>query len=72
MYQPMSTTIKVGTTVTWTNKDEEPHTVRSDSKLFASGALDTNESYSFRFDKPGTYRFVCSIHPRMTGTVVVQ
>ena len=61
-----------GSTVTWTNKDDEPHTVASEGGLFRSAALDTNESFSFRFDKPGTYRYTCSIHPRMTGTVVVR
>ena len=72
MFKPVSLSVKVGTTVVWTNEDDEPHTVRSETRLFASGALDTNESYSFRFDKPGTYVFFCSIHPRMTGTVVVE
>ena len=71
-YQPMSLAIRAGTTVTWTNGDDEPHTVRSESKLFASGALDTKEQYSFRFDRPGTYRYACSMHSRMTGTIVVQ
>jgi len=72
MFKPASVSIKAGTTVIWTNEDDEPHTVRIESRLFASGALDTNESFSFRFDKPGTYVFYCSIHPRMTGTVVVE
>ena len=72
MFQPASLTIKVGATVTWTNKDDEPHTVKSDTGLFRSGAMDTNESFSFKFDKPGTYHFTCSIHPRMTGTIIVQ
>ena len=58
--------------MTWTNKDEEPHTVVSLSGLFRSGALDTNDSFSFRFDKPGTYYYICTIHPRMTGSIVVQ
>ena len=61
-----------GSTVAWANQDEEPHTVTSDTGLFRSGALDTNESFSFKFDKPGTYHFTCSIHPRMVGTIVVQ
>jgi plastocyanin len=52
--------------------DDEPHSVVSDTGLFRSGAMDTNESYSFKFDKPGTYHFTCSIHPRMVGTIVVQ
>ena len=72
MFAPTSLTVKAGSTVTWTNKDGEPHTVVSETGLFRSGALDTNESFSFRFDQPGTYRYVCSIHPRMTGTIQVQ
>jgi plastocyanin len=72
MFAPTSLTVKAGSTVTWTNKDDEPHTVVSDSGQFRSGALDTNESFSFRFDKPGTYHYACSIHPRMTGTILVQ
>jgi plastocyanin len=72
MFAPASMTVTAGSTVTWTNKDDEPHTVVSDTGLFRSGALDTNESFSFRFDKPGTYRYACSIHPRMVGTIVVQ
>ncbi|MGH8305216.1 MAG: cupredoxin domain-containing protein, partial [Steroidobacteraceae bacterium] len=55
MFAPLSLTIKAGSTVTWTNSDDEPHTVVSDTGLFRSGALDTGESFSFRFDKPGTY-----------------
>ena len=72
MFVPMSLTVKAGTTVIWANMDDEPHTVVSDTGLFRSGAIDTKESFSFRFDKPGTYRFTCSIHPRMAGTVVVE
>jgi len=72
MFAPISMTVSVGTTVTWTNLDDEPHTVVSDTGVFRSGAMDTNESYSFKFDKPGTYHYTCSIHPRMVGTIVVQ
>jgi plastocyanin len=72
MFTPNSVTVKAGSTVTWANMDDEPHTVVSDIGLFRSGAMDTNESFSFKFDKPGTYRFACSIHPRMVGTIVVQ
>jgi plastocyanin len=72
MFTPMSLTVKAGSTVTWANMDEEPHTVVSNTGLFHSGALDTNESFSFKFDKPGTYQFACSIHPRMVGTIIVQ
>jgi plastocyanin len=71
MFAPLSLSVTAGSTVTWTNKDDEPHTVVSDSGLFRSAAMDTNESFSFRFDKPGTYHYACSIHPRMVGTIVV-
>jgi plastocyanin len=72
MFSPMTVTVSAGATVTWANMDDEPHTVVSDTGLFRSGAIDTNESFSFKFDKPGTYHFTCSIHPRMVGTIVVQ
>ena len=72
MFAPTSMTVAAGSTVTWTNKDDEPHTVVSAEGLFRSAALDTEESFSFRFDKPGTYRYTCSIHPRMVGTIVVR
>jgi plastocyanin len=71
-FAPMSLTVKAGTTVSWKNQDDEPHTVVSDAGLFRSGALDENDAFTYKFDKPGTYGFVCSIHPRMTGTIVVQ
>jgi len=57
--------------MTWVNKDGEPHTVVSVDGLFRSGALDTDDHFSFKFDKPGSYRFVCSIHPQMVGTIEV-
>jgi plastocyanin len=72
MFAPAALTVGVGATVTWTNKDDEPHTVVSDAGLFRSGALDTGESFSFSFDRPGTYHYLCSIHPRMVGTIVVH
>jgi plastocyanin len=71
-FSPMSLTVKAGTTVTWVNKDDEPHTVVSDSGLFRSGAVDADDTFAFKFDKPGTYHFSCSSHPRMIGTIVVQ
>src|SRR5260221_3582946 len=71
-FSPMSLTVPAGTTVLWKNLDEEPHTVVSDSGLFRSGGLDRNDGFAFTFDKPGTYKFVCSIHPTMTGTIVVE
>ena len=72
MFMPTPLTVKAGSTVTWTNMDDEPHTVVSDTGLFKSGGMDTNETFSFKFDKPGTYHFTCSIHPRMVGTIIVQ
>ena len=72
MFAPASLTVKAGTTVTWLNEDEEPHTVVSASGLFRSKAIDTKESFTYTFDKPGEYHFICTIHPQMTGTVIVQ
>ena len=72
MFSPTTLTVPAGSTVTWSNLDQEPHTVVSDTGLFRSGAMDTSESFSYKFDKPGTYHFTCSIHPQMVGTVVVQ
>jgi plastocyanin len=72
MFSPVPLTVSAGSTVTWTNLDDEPHTAVSDTGVFRSGAMDTNESFSFKFDKPGTYHFTCSIHPRMVGTIIVQ
>lgn len=72
MFAPNSLTVKAGSTVTWANKDDEPHSVVSDTGLFRSGAVNTNETFSFKFDKPGMYHFTCAIHPRMVGTIIVQ
>jgi plastocyanin len=73
-FGPATITVPAGTTVTWTNQDDEPHTVTStaDPKSFKSAALDTGDHFSFTFDKPGTYQYFCEIHPHMTGTVVVK
>ena len=71
-FGPATLTVAVGTTVTWTNRDDIPHTVVSDDKVFKSKVLDTDEKFSFTFAKPGTYGYFCSIHPKMTGKVVVQ
>jgi plastocyanin len=72
MFNPATLTVKAGSTVTWVNLDEEPHTVFSDAGLFRSAALDTKDSFSFKFDKAGTYHYLCTIHPRMSGTIVVE
>ena len=71
-FGPATMTVPVGTTVTWTNRDDIPHTVVSDDKVFKSKVLDTDEKFSFTFAKPGTYSYFCSVHPKMTGKVVVQ
>ena len=70
-FGPQELKVKVGTTVTWTNEDDIPHTVVSPNN-FRSKALDTNDTFSFTFSKPGTYRYFCSLHPHMTATVVVE
>jgi plastocyanin len=72
MFAPAALTVKAGSVVSWTNQDNEPHTIASDAGVFRSGALDTNDSFTFRFDKPGTYHFLCSIHPYMVGTITVE
>jgi plastocyanin len=65
-------TVKPGTTVTWTNGDDIPHTVVSKDGLFKSKVLDTGDKFSFTFAKPGQFGYFCSIHPHMTGTIVVK
>jgi plastocyanin len=71
-FGPAALTVPSGTTVTWTNRDDIPHTVVSEDKAFKSKVLDTDEKFSYIFTKPGTYGYFCSVHPKMTGTVVVQ
>ena len=71
-FAPMMLSVKAGSTVTWRNDDEEPHTVVSQDGLFRSAAIDGGERFSFKFDKPGTYKYVCTIHPRMMATVTVK
>jgi plastocyanin len=71
-FGPAAITIAAGTTVTWTNRDDIPHTVVADDKTFKSKVLDTDEKFSYTFSKPGTYPYFCSVHPKMTGKVVVQ
>jgi plastocyanin len=72
VFGPAAITVPVGTTVTWINRDDIPHTVASTDKVFKSKVLDTDETFSFTFTKPGEYPYFCSIHPKMTGKVVVQ
>jgi amicyanin len=71
-FNPQTLTVKAGATVTWTNKDDIPHAVAAVNKEFKSKALDTDDAYSFTFTTPGTYAYFCSLHPHMTGTIVVE
>jgi plastocyanin len=70
-FDPPVLTVAAGTTVTWTNQDDIPHTVTAADGAFRSEALDTDDSYQERFDRPGTFVYFCSLHPHMTGKVVV-
>lgn len=71
-FSPMMLTVKAGTIVSWKNLDGEPHTIVSVEGTFRSHALDENDTFTFKFDKPGTYRYVCSIHPKMMAAIIVQ
>ncbi len=71
-FTPHTLTVQQGATVTWVNHDDVPHKVTSNDKKFASPALDTDEKFSHTFTAPGTYDYYCSIHPRMTGTIIVK
>src|ERR1700739_1209224 len=70
-FGPAALTVSVGTTVTWINRDDIPHTVVSTDKVFKSKVLDTDEKFSYTFTKAGEFPYFCSIHPKMTGKVVV-
>ena len=71
-FNPQTITVKSGETVTWINRDEEPHTIVSVEKQFKkSSALDTDQEFTITAGAPGTYTYFCSVHPKMTGTIVV-
>lgn len=72
IFTPSTITVATGTSVKWVNHDEIPHNVVSGDKSFKSKVLDTNEAFVYTFSKPGTYTYFCSIHPKMTGKVVVK
>ena len=72
VFGPQAITVPVGTTVTWTNSDDIPHTAVSTDGVFKSKVMDTDENFSYTFTKPGTYPYYCSVHPKMTGQVVVK
>lgn len=71
-FGPNTLTVAVGTTVTWTNRDDIPHTVVSTDGAFKSKVRDTDEHFSYTFSQAGTYNYYCSVHPKMTGTIVVK
>jgi plastocyanin len=71
-FAPAEITISAGTTVTWENRDDIPHTVVEKNKLFRSKALDTGDSYSFTFTSAGTYDYFCGLHPHMVGKIIVK
>jgi 3',5'-cyclic-AMP phosphodiesterase len=70
-FAPASTVVAPGSTITWTNKDDVPHNIVSTDQKFKSPVLDTDQQFSHSFDAPGTYKYYCSIHPKMTGQIVV-
>jgi plastocyanin len=71
-FGPQTLTVPVGATVTWTNRDDIPHTAVSTDGAFKSKVMDTDEKFSYTFAKAGTYSYYCTIHPKMTGKVIVQ
>ena len=72
VFGPQAITVPVGTTVTWTNSDDIPHTAVSTDGVFKSKVMDTDEKFSYTFTKAGTYSYYCSVHPKMTGQIVVK
>ena len=71
-FAPETLTVTVNSTVTWVNKDDVPHVIAGNDGLFKSKALDTDDKFSFTFDKVGTYPYYCSVHPKMVGKIVVK
>lgn len=73
-FEPASITIKTGNTITWINRDDDPHTVKSvpTDEMLKSPALDTNDKFSFTFSKPGVYKYFCTLHPHMQGEIIVR
>lgn len=71
-YSPATLTVRAGESVTWTNQDSAGHSATADDKSFDTGVLSQGQSGSIKFDKPGTYTYYCSVHPKMKATIVVQ
>jgi len=71
-FEPATLTVKVGTTVTWVNHDDEPHTATATDKRFNSKTLDNGDRFSQEFNAPGVYNYYCALHPHMTGKIIVK
>lgn len=71
-FAPKELTVAAGTTITWVNRDDEAHQLMSQDKVIHSAALDTDDKASITFKDPGTYSYFCTLHPQMTGTIVVK
>ncbi len=71
-FNPSVLTVAPGTTVTWVNEDESPHTVTEQAKLFRSAALDTSDRFTYTFAQPGEFAYYCTLHPMMVGKIVVK
>jgi plastocyanin len=71
-FSPGTITVPAGSTVRWINQDDSPHNIAAEDKSFKSKTLDTGDNFSYTFAKPGAYKYYCSLHPRMTGTILVK
>lgn len=71
-FEPATLTVKVGATVTWINRDDEPHTATATDKRFNSKTLENGDKFSTEFNAPGTYKYYCALHPKMTGQIIVK
>lgn len=71
-FEPATLTVNAGTTVTWVNHDDEPHTATATDKRFNSKTLDNGDRFSQEFNAPGTYNYYCALHPKMTGKIIVK
>ena len=72
VFTPATLTVTTGTTVTWKNEDDSPHRIGDKDGTFKSAALDTDDTFSHTFAKPGVYPYICTIHPYMTGKIIVK
>jgi len=71
-FEPSTLTVKVGEKVTWVNRDDEPHTATATDKRFNSKTLENGDRFSTEFTAPGTYKYYCALHPKMTGQIIVK